>query len=297
MVGKNIIDRAPNNFEIIKSESKLIDLSNFHSIDNFLSFEKPDLIIHCAGLVGGIQSNISNPAKYLIKNLEIGKNIVLAAKKNNIKNMINLSSSCIYPRNINYPLTENLILTGELEPTNEGYALAKIIIQKLIEYLRIEDDTLNYKTYIPCNLFGKWDKFGESNSHMLPAVIKKIHKAFFQKTKEIEIWGDGKARREFMFASDFADFIWFSINNFEKIPPLINVGLGNDYSIKEYYDLVSKVIGFKGKYNYNLNKPVGMSRKLVDCSKINQLGWKPKNSLNDGIKKTYEYYLNIKNEN
>ncbi|HIE16112.1 MAG TPA: NAD-dependent epimerase/dehydratase family protein, partial [Bacteroidales bacterium] len=221
--------------------------------------------------------------------------IIIAAKQNNIKKLLNVTSSCMYPRNAQNPLKEEAILTGELEPTNEGYAIAKIFSQRLCSYIVSEDTSFMYKTIIPCNLYGKWDKFDENNSHMIPAVIKKVYNAKKNNTN-VEIWGSGKARREFMYASDFAEFIWYGVNNFNKMPFLMNVGLGKDYTINEYYNVISKVIGFNGKFINNTSKPEGMKQKLVDISKQIEFGWMPKYSLEEGIKETYKYFLeNVNN--
>jgi len=291
MVGSNIIDRAPQNFQLITPKHEELNLLNFNDLDRFLNANKPDIIIHTAGIVGGIQSNIANPVKYLVENVDMGRNLLLAAKKNEVKRLINLGSSCMYPKDAPNPLKEELILKGELEPTNEGYAIAKIYTQRLGEYIKREDQQFNYKTIIPCNLYGKWDKFDPRYSHMLPAAIRKIHKAKEEGQDVVEIWGDGLARREFMFATDLADFIWFAISKFDEAPDLMNVGLGYDYTINEYYQMIAKVIGYTGRFVHNLSKPVGMKQKLVDITKLEAFGWKASHSLEEGIKDTYRFFL------
>ncbi|PIV94765.1 MAG: GDP-fucose synthetase, partial [Flavobacteriaceae bacterium CG17_big_fil_post_rev_8_21_14_2_50_33_15] len=265
-------------------------LLNYSDVEKYFKLNKPDIIIHAAGIVGGIQANILNPVKFLVDNIDIGRNVLIAARETNIKKFINLASSCMYPRAAKNPLTENLVLQGELEPTNEGYALAKIFSTRLCEYISREEASFLYKTLIPSNLYGFFDKFDPKNSHMLPAVIKKIHDAKEQGLKSVDIWGDGKAKREFMFAEDLVDFIFFSIENLEKLPQNINVGVSKDYSINEYYEVIAKIVGYNGKFIHDISKPVGMKQKLIDSSKANGLGWKPKTSLEEGIKKTYEYY-------
>jgi GDP-L-fucose synthase len=291
MVGSNIIDMAPSQYELITPKLEELNLLNFASVDNFISSVKPDIIIHTAGIVGGIHSNIANPVKYLVDNTEMGKNLLLAAKKNNVFKIINLGSSCMYPKDAPNPLKEDLILKGELEPTNEGYALAKVYTQRLAAYIKREDNNFEYKTIVPCNLYGKWDKFDPKQSHMLPAVIRKIHNAKVENLAEVEIWGDGQARREFMFSSDLADFIWYAIDNFSNMPDLMNVGLGYDYTINEYYEAIAKVIGYKDKFVHDLTKPVGMKQKLVDIDVLRKFGWKSKHSLDEGIQKTYRFFL------
>lgn len=296
MVGSNIIDMAPDHFELITPKLEDLNLLNFREVDHYISKVKPDIVIHTAGIVGGIQSNIANPVKYLVDNVDIGRNLLLAAKNNNVKRIINLGSSCMYPKDAPNPLKEDLILKGELEPTNEGYAIAKVYTQRLATYIKREDSNFHYKTIIPCNLYGKWDKFDPKHSHMLPAVIRKIHHAKVNNLPEVEIWGDGEARREFMFASDLADFIWYAIANFDTMPDLLNVGLGFDHTINEYYEAIAKVIGYKGKFVHDLSKPVGMKQKLVDITRLNNFGWAHTYSLEQGIRSTYQFFLEHHND-
>jgi GDP-L-fucose synthase len=291
MVGSNIADKVPAGYELLLPKLKNLNLLDYNETEKFIKKEKPDLIIHCAGIVGGIQSNIANPVKYLVENTVLGKNLILAAKTNQVKGIINLGSSCMYPRNAENPLKEDLILKGELEPTNEGYAISKVFALKLCDYIHREDNSFQYKTIIPCNQYGKWDKFAPDHSHMLPAVIRKIYNAKINKLDVVEIWGNGEARREFMFASDFADFIWYAFENFDRMPELMNVGLGYDYTITEYYQTIAEVIGFKGKFVHDLSKPVGMKQKLVDISRQKEFGWEAKTSLKKGIELTYKYFL------
>ncbi|MDI1254744.1 MAG: GDP-L-fucose synthase [Flavobacterium sp.] len=291
MVGKNILEHATaGQLEFLKPSSKELNLMDYEVVFNYIALHQPDFIIHAAGHVGGIQANIANPVLFLVNNLEMGKNIIMAAKNNNVKNFINLSSSCMYPRNAENPLSEELILKGELEPTNEGYALAKIMTTRLCEYIHKEDDSFHYKTIIPSNLYGRFDKFSPEHSHMVPAVIKKIYEAKANGAETLDIWGDGKARREFMYAGDLADFIFYAIANFDKMPQNINVGLGFDYTINEYYQAIAKVIGYEGTFVHDLSKPIGMQQKLIDDSNLQQFGWQHQTSLEEGLQKTYEFY-------
>ena len=292
MVGRNIVEyKSAKNYMILTPSSKELDLLDRKSVDVYLKRNMPDAVIHCAGIVGGIQANMANPVKFLVDNTQMGLNIVMASKEAGIKKFINMSSSCMYPREAVNPLGETLILKGELEPTNEGYALSKITSTRLCEYIHREDASFKYKTVIPCNLYGKYDKFDPKHSHMLPAVIKKIHEAKVNNQPEIDIWGDGIARREFMYAEDLADFIYYALENFEQMPQNINVGLGHDYTINEYYEAIANVIGFKGAFIHDLTKPIGMKQKLIDDTKLKAFGWNHKMSLEDGIKKIYDYYV------
>jgi len=291
LVGSNIRENKPENIVLVCPEIDELNLLDSDKVDQFLERQKPEIIIHAAGIVGGIHANIANPVKFLTLNTLMANNLILSARKNKIKYFINLGSSCMYPRNAPNPLTESMVLKGELEPTNEGYALAKIYAQRLCSYINREDSNNNYKTIIPCNLFGRWDKFDPQLSHMIPAVIKKIHEATINNVSEVDIWGDGKARREFMYAGDLADFIWFVVHNIDAIPEIINVGLGYDFSINEYYQCIAEVVGFNGVFNHDLSKPVGMKQKLVDISQLQKLKWTPKHSLKEGIKKTYQFFI------
>ena len=292
MVGKNILEHnTAHNYDFLTPSSKELNLLNYQDVKNYIAFNQPDFIIHSAGKVGGIQANIKEPVSFLIDNIDMGRNIIMAAKENNIKNLLNLASSCMYPRDAVNPLSEDLILKGELEPTNEGYAIAKIMSTRLCEYIVKEDNSKNYKTVIPCNLYGKYDKFHPKNSHMIPAVMRKIHDANLSGANEINIWGDGSARREFMYVEDLSDFIFYAITKFDKMPQNINVGLGYDYSINDYYSEIAKVLDYKGSFSHDLTKPIGMKQKLINNTKQKEFGWKHKTTLKEGLIKTYKYYL------
>jgi|TARA_B110000114_G_C15004118_1_gene362044 GDP-L-fucose synthase len=293
MVGRNIRDHlSAKNYKILSPTSSDLNLLNYKDIFDYITFNNPELVIHAAGTVGGIEANMNYPVKFLVNNMQMGLNILMASKIKKIKRFINLGSSCMYPRNAKNPLSEDFILKGELEPTNEAYALAKITSTKLCEYITREESSFLYKTIIPCNLYGKYDDFNYDNSHMIPGVIRKIYEAKNKNSEFVNIWGDGSARREFMYAADIADFIYYAVENFNKMPQNINVGLGHDYSIFEYYKIIADVIGYKGKFNYDISKPTGMKKKLIDNKRLNNFGWSHQTSLESGIKKTYEYFLN-----
>ena len=291
MVGKNLLEylKEKTSCEVISPTSFEMDLLNYASVKENLLKYNPDIVIHCAGLVGGIQANIKKPFSFLSINMQMGLNLINLSIELKIKRLINLGSSCMYPKDLNEALTEGDILTGTLEPSNEGYAIAKIAIAKLCEYAEKEYG-LRYKTIIPCNLYGKYDNFNPENSHMVPAVIRKTHNGL-RRNFEVEIWGDGKARREFMYAGDLADFILFSLSHYDKLDSITNVGLGHDYTILEYYETIADVIGYRGRFKFDLTKPVGMKRKLNSIKKQSVLGWKPRYTLKEGIIKTNEYYI------
>ena len=291
MVGHNILEHpAAGQYEFFAPDIPELDLFNFGAVKTYIEKVKPDIVIHAAGKVGGIQANMAQPVAFLLENLDLGRNLVWAARQCGVKKLLNLGSSCMYPRNAPNPLKEEMVLQGELEPTNEGYALAKTVVSRLCSYISRENPEFSYKTLIPCNLFGRWDKFGPENSHMIPAVIRKIYLAKLNGEKTVEIWGDGAARREFMYAGDIADCIHRAIANFDAMPQLMNAGLGGDHSVNDYYRAVAEVAGYEGSFTHDLAKPAGMARKLVDTSRMKAWGWAPSTSLKDGIAATYEFF-------
>lgn len=297
MCGRNILEHsAAANFEILSPKSHELNLLDIAQVKDYLSEHKPDLIIHTAGLVAGIQFNIKNPTRALIDNSYIGLNLISGASEIGIPRLINLGSSCMYPRFGKNPLTESQILQGELEPTNEGYALAKILSTRLCEYINRENTHLNYKTLIPCNLFGRYDTFSLQFSHMIPAAIEKIHTAMLLNSDSVDIWGDGEARREFMSVSDLADLVFYCIDNYDSMPQNLNAGLGHDYSINEYYSAAAAVIGYQGEFFHDISKPVGMKQKLVDVQRLRSFGWQHKMSLKNGLKQAYDYFLETKSK-
>lgn len=294
MVGKNILEHSlADKFYFLSPTSAELNLRDFSSVEKYISHHSPEFIIHAAGMVGGIQANIANPVDFLVHNTDLGRNVILAARNAGIKKVLNLSSSCMYPREAPNPLAEDLILKGELEPTNEGYALAKIFTLRLCEYVHKEDPTFQYKTFIPCNLYGRFDKFNPKHSHLIPAIIHKVYQAKKLNEKTVEIWGDGTVRREFMYAGDLADAIFKAVLSFERVPYLMNLGIGTDYSINDYYQAVAKTVGWDGQFIYDLTKPVGMKQKMVSIERQKIWGWSPTTPLEDGIKKSFDFYLNI----
>ena len=292
LVGKNLQE---NSFfskqNLLTPASKDLNLLIYDDVLKFIKANKPDIIIHTAGKVGGIQANIHAPYDFFLENIQMGINLVRAAKETGIKIFLNLSSSCSYPCCIENPLREDMVFAGSMEPTNEGYAIAKASILRMCEYVNKQFSDYSYKTIIPCNLYGRWDKFGEHNSHMIPAVIKKLHHAVLNNISSVEIWGSGNARREFMYAGDLADLIAHSVQNFDSMPDKMNAGLGFDYSVNEYYNTIAKIVGYKGAFTHDLTKPEGMKQKLLEVSRQTEFGFKPKTSLEEGIKLTYEFYL------
>lgn len=292
MVGRNLQEHARAGVhKVLAPRRAELDLSDAQAVRDWVARHAPDVVIHAAGRVGGIQANIANPVAFLDENTTIGRNVLLAARAARVPRLVNLSSSCVYPAQGRNPLDEDQILTGALEPTNEGYALAKIFAMRLCDYISREDPALSYKTLIPCNLYGPWDTFTPGASHLLPAIIAKCHAARGAGTETVEIWGDGTARREFMYAEDAADGIWEAVARFDDLPSVMNLGLGHDHSVNDYYATAARVIGWDGAFTHDLSKPVGMKQKLVDTTRQRAFGWQASHSLEEGIAKTYAHYL------
>ena len=292
MVGRNILAHEDaTDWTILAPSSADLDLTDQRAVSAFYAAERPDAVVHAAGKVGGIQANMADPVGFLDVNTMIGRNVIVEAHKAGVKTLINLASTCMYPASAPNPLTEDMILTAPLEPTNEGYALAKIMATRLCQYITAQDSTVSYKTLIPCNLFGFHDKFDPRHSHLVPAIIHKMHVAKTTGASTVEIWGDGTARREFMFAADLADAVHRALTHTGTLPDLMNVGLGHDHSINDYYAAVADVVGWSGTFTHDLSKPVGMKQKLTDSRRQNAWGWAPETSLADGLAQTYDFYL------
>lgn len=292
MVGRNIQDHsAAQDWEILAPSSRDLDLTDPEAVATYISEHEPDLVIHSAGKVGGICANMAEPVAFLDQNVMIGRNVIMGARSAGVTKLINLGSTCIYPRAAPNPLREDMLLTGELEPTNEGYAVAKIVALRLCEYIRREDARFVYKTLIPCNLYGLYDKFDPKVSHLIPAIIRKVHDAKVEGAETVEIWGDGTARREFMFSADLADALFRAANDLENVPDLMNVGVGSDHSVTEYYASIARIIGWEGEFTYDFSKPAGMARKLCDTSRQTAWEWQPKTDLDTGIAQTYKFFL------
>lgn len=291
MVGRNLHEHLlkENSYEIFSPKRSELNLLDYEKLEKFIQINKPDVVIHCAGLVGGIHANMAANVEFFETNMMLGYNIVKSCIQCDVEQLINLGSSCMYPSGIN-PLNEKDLFNGKIEITNEGYGLAKLATAKYTEMCN-KQFGLSYKTLIPCNLFGKWDKFDPDKSHMIPAVIRKLHVAKEEGQDSCEIWNNGEGRREFMYVKDLVDFISFSIKNTKKIPTYCNVGTGIDFTINEYHQMVKEVIGYSGSFHHDLSKPAGVSRRLLDISNVKKLGWKPSYSVKEGIEETYKFFL------
>jgi GDP-L-fucose synthase len=253
---------------------------------------KFDIVIHCAAKVGGVKAHIDDPIGFMTENILMNTHVIEESLQHNIQKFVNLGSSCMYPRDFKGVLTEEVILAAPLEPTNEGYAIAKIMGAKLCQFIS-DKHSLAYRTFIPCNLYGPDDSFNLNTCHLISAAIAKIHAAHRNGDADVEVWGDGTARREFLYVDDVAIFILNSISNLEKMPQYLNIGLGYDLSVSEYYQSIANIVGFKGKFIYNLNQPTGMNHKLMNIDKAKAFGWAPITKLQEGIEKSYASYLRV----
>jgi nucleoside-diphosphate-sugar epimerase len=291
MVGRNLTaHHGAADYDLLTPGSAELDLRDPIATMAYLRTHRPDGIIHMAAVVGGIQANIDEPVRFLTANTEMALTLFTAARQLGISRILNVASSCMYPRNVQGTLTTDLLLSAPLEPTNEGYALSKIFSWKLLEYMNREDPTLIYRTILPCNLYGLYDHFDPRKSHLVPAAIMKVVTAHECGLGTVEIWGDGTARREFMFAADLADFIWWAMGRLETLPSPLNVGLGQDWSVREYYEAIAELVGYRRQFVYDPAKPAGMARKLLDVTELHGLGWTAPTALRDGLSQTIAYY-------
>ncbi len=276
--------RANGHINIVTRSSKQLDLRNQSAVNDFFEMEKPKIVINVAGKVGGIYANNNYRAEFIYDNLMIQANVLHASYMNNVSKLLYLGSSCIYPKHAPQPLKENYILSSSLEPTNQPYAIAKIAGIELCDSYRAQYGC-NYISAMPTNLYGTNDNYHPENSHVLPALIRRIIIANKNNEPTVTIWGTGTPRREFMHVDDLADACFFLLENYNE-GGIINIGWGEDVSIKEIAELIAGELGYKGNLVFDTTKPDGTPRKLLDTTKINNLGWKPSITLKEGIKRT-----------
>lgn len=278
-------------FQVIGLSRSELDLTSRSDVLKKLKDYQPDLIVHAAAKVGGIQANINEPLEFLARNLEIDRNVILGSLSLGISKLIYVGSSCMYPKDYRQPLQESDILKGSLEPTNEGYALAKIVGSKLCEYAS-RTQGVYYRTIIPSNLYGPGDNFDPTSSHLLASVIRKVHEAKLSGGRFIEVWGTGNARREFTYIEDLSNWLVSAVTEINRFPQYLNIGLGKDYSVNEFYTTALDVIGVDAELKHNLTKPDGMHSKLMDSSLAREtVSWSPTTDIVEGIDKTYQWYL------
>lgn len=291
LVGSAIVrklkEQGYNN--IVVRTSKELDLRDKLQVDTFFEEQQPEFVFLAAAKVGGIVANNTYPADFIRDNLMIQTNVIDAAYRKGVKKLLFLGSTCIYPKFARQPMNEAALLTGELEPTNEPYAIAKIAGIKMCESYNRQYGT-NYICAMPTNLYGPNDNFDLETSHVLPALIRKFHEAKLRNELYVEVWGTGAPKREFLYSDDLADAVIYLMNHYHG-NQFVNVGVGKDISIKELAEKIQKVVGFEGEIKFNPSKPDGTPRKLVDVTKLNKLGWYATTSLEDGIERTYKWFL------
>ena len=291
LVGSSILralDRAGYKNVVYRTHKEL-DLTNFEAVKNFFDRERPEYVFLAAAKVGGIWANKTHKAEFIYENLQIQNSVIKNAYDYGVKKLLFLGSSCIYPRMCPQPIKEEYLLSGYLEETNDAYAIAKISGLMMCRAFR-QQYGVDYISAMPTNLYGYNDNFDLESSHVLPALMRKIHDAKENNVPEVTVWGTGSPLREFLFVDDLADALVFLMNGYSG-EEHVNVGTGTDVSIKELAQLICKVVGYKGKLVFDTSKPDGTPKKLLDVSKINSLGWEAAVSLEEGIRKTYEWYL------
>src|SRR5213596_1472001 len=290
MVGSAIVRRLESEGfnNLLTRDHSQLDLANESAVAKFFAEERPTIVIVAAARVGGIKANDDFPVEFLLENLRIQNNIIHSAHESGVRKLLFLGSSCIYPKFAPQPISETALLSGPLEPTNEAYAIAKIAGIKLCQAYSREYGA-NFISAMPTNLYGPNDNFDLETSHVLAALLRKAHEAKIRKAHELVVWGSGKPRREFLHVDDLASACLFLLEKYDS-PEIINVGCGEDISIRELAELICDVVGFDGELAWDTTKPDGTPRKLLDVSKIRALGWKPAVPLRDGIVRTYDWF-------
>jgi GDP-L-fucose synthase len=291
LVGSAIVRNLQNNGfrNILVRTRKELDLRRLDDVQRFFAANRPEAVIVAAAKVGGIQANNNYPVDFLLENLQIQNNVIATSFESGVKKLLFLGSSCIYPKLAPQPIQEDSLLTGPLEPTNEPYALAKIAGIKLCQaYAR--QYGANFISAMPTNIYGPGDNFDLEKSHVLPALIRKVHEAKVNGSREVVLWGTGSPRREFLHTDDLADAVRFLLEDYHS-PEIINVGYGEDVAIRELVELIASVVGLEIEILFDPSKPDGTPRKLLDSTRLRALGWKPRISLTDGITQTYHWFL------
>lgn len=292
LLGSALIKKLKGYNNIITRTHSELDLTNQEAVDNFFKEEQPEYVFLAAGLTGGIIANNTYPATFLHTNIAIQDNIFQAAVKYGVKHLIFYGSSCVYPKNCPQPIKEDYLLTGEIEETSEAYAIAKTAGIIACKAYNNQFKKNCFIALIPNSMYGPNDNFELESSHVLSALIRKFHEAKIEEKEKITLWGSGNPRREFIFSEDAAGASIFAMKNAEKMQNMhYNVGTGIDYSIKELAAIISKIVGYKGEIEWDTTKPDGAPRKLLDSSRFLNLGWEPLTDIEDGLKRTYEWYI------
>jgi GDP-L-fucose synthase len=288
MVGSALLRHLPLDHEAFVADRDELNLEHPQEVSRYFSSHNFDLVILAAAKVGGIHANSTQQYDFLLKNLKIQNAVMEASVENNVEKFVFLGSSCVYPKFANQPISEDALLSGQLEQTNDGYALAKITGIRLAKAI-FEQYKFNYFSLMPTNLYGPNDNFDVLTSHVPAALMRKFHEARYLGAEEVEVWGSGNPRREFMHVDDMAQATWYMLRQ-NSGGELINVGTGKDIAIREFAELMAKVVGYQGSIVYNNSKPDGTPRKLLDVSKIHSYGWKHQIELEDGLQQTYHWF-------
>ncbi len=291
MVGSAILKKFQKEgySNILLKTSKELDLTDQDLVHKFFDKEKPEYVILSAAKVGGIKANMTRPAEFLYDNLQIQNNVIWGAHVTNVKKLLFLASSCIYPRDSEQPMKEEYFLNGKLEPTNEGYALAKIAGIKLCEKIHEQFEQI-FISCMPTNIYGPRDNFDMESSHVIPGLMRRMHEAKTNKLEEVVVWGSGDSRREFLYVDDLADAVYWLMNNYSE-KEFLNIGTGVDISIKELAYTLKEIVGFEGNLTFDRSKPDGMPRKMLDVSKMEKRGWQYKTEFKKGLQDTYKWFL------
>jgi GDP-L-fucose synthase len=291
LVGSGIVRRLrrEGNVEILTASRAELDLRDQPAVDSYFSVKKPDYVILAAAKVGGIMANSTQPAEFLYDNLAIQTNVIHSAWIHKARKVVFLGSSCIYPKMAPQPISEDSLMTGPLEPTNEAYAIAKIAGLKMLQFYRSQYG-FDGISLMPTNLYGPGDNFNLQTSHVLPALMRRFHEAKIQGAGEVFLWGTGTPRREFLHVDDLADAVYFAMEHYDRPEPM-NIGVGDDISIADVAAIMARIVGYKGAIRYDSTKPDGTPRKLLNVSKLNELGWKAKIDLEEGLTSTYQWFL------
>ena len=274
---------------IIGLQSSELDLRRQADVERYFNTEQPDYVILAAAKVGGIMANIQAPAEFIYDNLAIQSNVIHSSYQNNVKKLLFMASSCVYPRLAPQPMKEDYLMDGKVEPTNEGYAIAKIAGLKMCQMYNRQYGT-NFISVMPCNIYGVGDNFDSDKSHVVAGLIRKFHEAKIENKNYVEVWGTGNARRELMFSDDLADACMYLFEHYSG-NEFFNVGTGKDVTVRELAEIVRKTVGFQGQIKYDITKPDGMPQKLLDVSKLNEAGWTYRTDLEQGISITYKWFL------
>lgn len=293
LVGSAIVRHLQNKgyTNLVLRTRKELDLTNQGDTREFFIAEKPEYVVDAAAKVGGIKANATFPTEFLYVNLQIQNNLMWSAKEAGVKKLLFLGSSCIYPRDCPQPMKEEYFMTGRPEPTNEAYAYAKIAGMKLCEYI-YDEHKMDFISCMPTNIYGPGDNFDPETSHVIPSLLHRMHEAKVTNAPEVVIWGTGVSRREFLYVDDLAEAVVWLLQNYDQ-KQFLNIGTGEDISIKELAEMIQKLVGYEGKLIFDSTKPDGMPKKLLDISRLHDAGWHHRTGFEEGLKQTYDWYLQM----